>query len=173
MHLYIIYPHFERTHLPGSYFQDSKHILFTQHILTEYKNTVFFFRMKHSLRSQIEVCIRIENQNIKNTSIETKDNKQVFTLSQDSLTEIRNRITAVQNTMSDDCFDFEDSVVFDGYEYRIFFSDSTDAYYCTVDNFSYHLSAGHKNIRQLTTLLQDIFRVLEQNGVDKNLLQLK
>jgi hypothetical protein len=129
--------------------------------------------MKHSLRSQIEVCIRIDNQDIDNTSIDTKGTKQVFTLSQGALTEIRNRITAVQTIMSDDAFDFEDSFAFDGYEYRIYFSDSTDAYYCNVDNFSYHLLDGHENIRQLTTLLQDVFRILEQNGVDKSLLQLK
>ena len=86
---------------------------------------------------------------------------------------IKDKITVVRSLLSDEEFDLEDSIVFDGYEYWIYFSDLTDAYYCNADNFRYHIEEGSEHVCRLASLLQDIFIVLAQNGVDQNLLQLK
>ena len=150
-----------------------KNEAFKKKIHDEYEGFVFFFMKKHSLCSFKSMSICIIDQATNNTRIENNNAKRTLTLPFEIIEEIKTIVSSVYPVMTNENYYLEEAIMFDGYDYHIYFSDLANAYYCTVDNFQYHISEDSANVKQLVSLLQQIFIILERNGVDISLFSLQ
>ena len=96
-----------------------------------------------------------------------------MTLPMQDVSAVADAIRKMHAVFHDPNYYIEAANMFDGYDYQIYLSDGQDAYAVLTDNLKVHLERHSPNAEKLIMLIYEVFDILERNGVERDILQIK
>ena len=101
-----------------------------------------------------------------------RDDEDEYILQSSAVEEILEIVKKYSDYFQSEDFFIEDSGVWDGYLYRMNFSDGENLYWGVLDNLIFNFGReDYPNTNIMLNFLSEIFSVLEKSGVDKKYLR--
>ena len=101
-----------------------------------------------------------------------RDDEDEYVLQSSVIEEIFGIVKKYSDYFQSEDFFLEDSGVYDGYLYRMNFSDGENLYWGVLDNLIFNFGReDYPNTNIMLNFLSEIFSVLEKSGVDKKYLR--
>ena len=134
------------------------------------KEVIFSYHLRDAWENPISYC-EIHNNIVK---CSYRDDKDEYVLQSSDVEEILEIVKKYSDYFQSEDFFMEDEGFFDGYIYRVTFSDGENLYWGVLNSLVFVFGdENYPNINIVLNFFSEIFLVLEKSGVDKKYLRFK